>query len=212
MLLSSLFDIEVVYVEGTREFVNKEDVRLMAENNALGHNIFKFNTNSLEAKLANNLLGAKSYQVQKDLPNTLDIMVNERIPIAIIHKDSDEYFLVDEDGYVLGYTDPEDGSLPRIKYDKDVRVGQFIDKNLVPIYLELTDLFKEQEVPVSSMSFSAKYVHLFLVNDTQVLIGNQKNKLEALKTTAALLKEAELEDKEIRTIDLRYDKVIVLFK
>ncbi len=212
ILFSSLFSINVIYVEGTREFVNKEDVRLMSENNALGHNIFKFDEAQLSEKLSNNLLGARSYLVKKELPHTIRIVVNERIPIAVLYKENDASYFVDEDGYVLGYADDNTEGLPKIQYDKEIKAGLFIDKNLVPVYLELTRLLKEEDVKVTSMSFSAKHVNLYLENEVEVLVGNEKNKQEALKTVAALLKEAVIEHKEIRRIDMRYDKVIVLFK
>ncbi len=212
ILFSPFFSIKYINVSGTREFVNPTDIKLIAESNAKGKNILKFDKKSLVEKLESNLLGAKIYHIKKSFPSTLNITVQERTPIAIIYRNADEYFFVDEDGYVLGYTDPGNQELPKIKYDKDIKIGLFIDKNLVPIYLELTKLFVEEEVRVSSMSFSPKHVHLYLEDGPEVLIGNDKNKSEALKTVAALIKESEVEDKEVRRIDIRYDKVIVLFK
>jgi len=211
-LFSPIFDIKHINVSGTSEFVNPTDVNLIAESNTKGKNIFRFNKNSLAEKLEGNLLGAKIYKIKKVLPSTLDISVQERTPIAILYKNNNEFFFVDEDGYVLGYADVGNKELPKIKYDKEIKVGLFIDKNLVPIYLELTKLFTEQEVNVSSMSFDPKHVNLYLEDGPEVLVGNEKNKSEALKTVVALIKEAELEDKQVRRIDLRYDKVIVLFK
>jgi len=212
LLFSPIFGIKHIKISGTREFVNPTDVKLIAESNAKGQNIFKFDKNSLAEKLEGNLLGAKIYHVKKVFPSTLEIAVQERTPIAILYKDNNEQFFVDDDGYVLGYTDPGNRDLPKIKYDKEIKVGLFIDKNLVPIYLELTKLFTEREVKVSSMSFAPKHVNLYLEDGPEILVGNEKNKSEALKTVVALMKKADLEDKEVRRIDLRYDKVIVLFK
>jgi len=212
VLFSPVFDIESIEVLGTREFVNPTDVKLIAESNAKGKNIFNFDKKALVEKLESNLLGAKYYYLKKVYPSTLKITVQERTPMAIIYKSNDEQFFVDEDGYILGHADSSNRELPRIRYEKDIKIGLFIDKNLVPLYLELTKLFIEQEVGVSSMSFSPKHVNLYLEGGTEVLIGNEKNKDKALKTVSALLKESELEDKEIRRIDLRYDKVIVLFE
>ena len=212
ILFSSLFKIETIVVEGTQAYVSPHDVVLLAENSAKGENIFKLDKEELVEKLEANLLGAKSYSIKKDYPATIKIKVIERVPIAIIYQDSDEHYLIDDDGFVLGYTDSEGQNLPKIHYEKDIKIGLFIDKNLVPIYLELTKLFLQEDVSVSSMSFSPKHVNLYLDGGETVLIGNQKNKQEALQSVSSLIKESELEGKEIRRIDFRYDKVIVLFK
>ncbi len=212
ILFSSLFRIENIVINGTQEYVNSHDVYLLAENNTKGENIFKFQTEALAKKLETNLLGAKSYDIQKDYPNTIIITVVERVPIAMIFGDGDDYYLIDDDGYVLGYADPQKEDLPKIHYEKDIKIGLFIDKNLVPLYLELTELFQKEDVKVSSMSFSPKYVNLYLENGATALIGNDKNKAEALSAISSLIKDSELEGRQIRRIDFRYDKVIVLFK
>jgi len=212
ILFSSLFRIENIIVEGTREYVNPHDVTLLAENNIKGENIFKFEKESLVEKLESNLLGAKRYEIKKEYPGTIRIVVFERVPIAMIYKDMDEFYLIDDDGYVLGYADVQKQDLPKIHYEREIKIGLFIDKSLVPIYLELTELFLKEDIEVSSMSFSPKHVNLYLENGATVLLGNEKNKADALKAVSALIKESELEDKEIRRIDFRYDKVIVLFK
>ena len=212
ILFSSLFKIENIVVEGTQEYVSSHDVTLLAENNVKGKNIFKFEKEALVEKLESNLLGAKKYIIEKEYPGTIKIKVIERVPIAMIYQDQDEYYLIDDDGYVLGYSDPQKQDLPKIHYEKEIKIGLFIDKNLVPIYIELTELFLKEDVAVSSMSFSPKHVNLYLENGARVLIGNEKNKAEALKAVSSFIKESELEDKQIKRIDFRYDKVIVLFK
>lgn len=212
LLYSPLFKIEKIIIEGTKKFVNPQDVLLIAESNAKSVNIFKFKKEELSEKLEKNLLGAKRFEIKKEFPNKIRILINERTPAAIIYQDKDDYYLIDNDGYVLGYTDPNNVDFPKIKYEKDIKVGLFIDKNLVPIYLELTELFLKEDIDVSSMSFSPKHVNLFLDNDITVLIGNEKNKQEALKAVKSLIQESGADDRQIRRIDFRYDKVIVLFK
>ncbi len=212
ILFSSIFKIQKVFIKGTKDFVNPNDVELITVNNAQGENIFRFDDQKLTKKLEDNLLGAKAYTVRKIYPDTLQVTVHERVPIAMIYKNNEEYFLVDDDGYVLGYTDPQKKDLPKIRYEKEIKIGLFIDKNVVPLYIEFTSLFKEKDVKVSSVSFMPKHVLLYVENGTQVLIGNDKNKKEAMEVVSSLLQEADLEDKELERIDLRYDKVIVLFE
>jgi hypothetical protein len=55
-------------------------------------------------------------------------------------------------------------------------------------------------------------VELYVDKGPVVLVGNDKNRAEAIKVLVSLLKQAELEDKELERVDIRYDKVIVLFE
>jgi cell division septal protein FtsQ len=212
ILVSDYFRIETILVSGTKQFVNPTDVEQLARAKTSGKNIFFFDVSELEENLANNLLGAKKYQVKKTLPDKLKIKVTERVPIAIVYQENDEYFLVDEEGYVLGYTTAENKELPRINFEEEIKVGFFINKDVVPVYLELSQLFQEEKIKVSTMSFYPQYVNFSIERGPEVFIGSQKSLRESVMAIAALIKQTELEDKEIERIDLRYDKVIVSFK
>ena len=208
---SGYFDVQEVSIFGTKQFVNAADIHQMADSNTLGHNLIKFNTADLEKKLENNFLGAKNVVVEKTYPDKLKIIIIERTPIAVIYQNQEENFLVDEDGYVLGFADPKAVDLPRLRYEKEIKVGLFIDKQIVPLYLELTELLDQEKIKVSSMSFNPNYVQFFLDKGVEVLVGNEKDKSEAIKAISALLQQSNVDDQEIQRIDLRYDKVIVLF-
>lgn len=211
LLLSGYFSIREVTVEGAQRFVNAEDVKQIAASSSLDKNIFVYNATDLAANLKDNFLGANDILVTRKYPKTINVKVIERQPIAIIFKDELEQFLVDKDGYVLGYTSPENTNLPKIHYKEDISVGLFIDKNLVPIYSELTSLLQLEGIKVSSLSFHPKHISFSLNAGEHILIGLEKNMLEAVKALSALLKQADVENKVIQRIDLRYDKVIVLF-
>ncbi|OGC45556.1 hypothetical protein A2V49_00945 [candidate division WWE3 bacterium RBG_19FT_COMBO_34_6] len=213
LLYSDFFKIKKINITGIEQFVNINDVDTLAKTSVLDKNIILLKNQNLSKDLKNNFLGAKYFEIKKKLPDTIIINIIERIPIAIVFKnDNEDHFMVDEEGYVLGIVDPKNQTLPEIKYEKDIDVGKFIDKNLIPLYTELTTCLQQEEVKASSISFHSGYILFYTENGQEILIGNEKNKLEAIKTVDALIKQSKLENKEIRRIDLRYDKVIVLFK
>jgi cell division septal protein FtsQ len=212
LLFSNFFKISSFTVTGSKQFVSKEDVEELAKSNAFGKNIFFFNTDSLEDKLSKNLLGAKSFEVTKKLPRQLQIAVYERTPIAIVYQDSEEEYLVDEDGYVLGYANNEYQDLPKIHFEKEIKIGFFIDQKIVPVYLELAQLFEKEKIKVSTMSFSTKDINFQITDGPEVLIGTDKNLQEAVLAISSLLKEAKVENRDLKRVDLRYDKVIVSFR
>lgn len=210
---SGYFDITEVSVAGTSGFVNVDDVRVVTEAKVLGKNIFSADTADIEYCLENNFLAAKDFVVVRVYPKTIQVQIIEREPTAIISNDlSDKPFLIDNAGYVLGFSDPQRSDLPKIKYENDIIVGMSIDKDLVPVYMELTQLFERNDIPISKMSANPNYFSIYLKDGTEVLIGNKKDKFSAVTTVVSLLKQFELESKIPERIDLRYDKVIVSFK
>lgn len=212
LFFSAVFKISTIKVEGTKQFVNPQDVYELTKNNALQKNIFLYKPSTLEKILTTSLLGAKSYEVKKAYPNKLVIVVTERVPIAIVYRDEDAQFLVDEDGYVLGYAGEDNGDLPRIHFENEIKIGFFIDEKVVPVYLELAQLFQKEEIKVSTMSFSPKEINFQIKDGPEVLLGTNKNLKESVLAISSLLKQAKLEDSHLKRVDLRYDKVIVSFR
>ncbi len=211
-LFSDYFSVKKIIISGTNQFVNGTDVEQIAKSNAEGSNIVRFNTADLKNNLENSLLGAKYFEVKKRYPDTINILVHERVPIAIVYQNTEEMFLVDEDGYVLGFTSPDNDTLPKIHFEKEIEIGLFIDKNVVPVYLQLSKLFTQEKIKVSTMSFYPDHVNFKIERGPEVFIGRHKDHREAVRAISALLKQTKLEDKELKRVDMRYDKVIVLFK
>lgn len=211
-LKSGFFRISDVKVSGTKIYVDPMDVKEIVKQKTYNKSILLINTPELENLLRENFQGSKNMSVKLDYPDTIEITVTERVPLAIIHHQlSQTLYLVDEDGYVLGSL--EDSStyadLPVIDYEGDVKVATFIDKQMVPVYLEMLDALNEKDIKSTSMSFYPKYVKVYLEDNVEVLVGNDKNKSDTMLIVTNLLKQLVLEGKSVKKIDLRYDKVIV---
>lgn len=209
---SSYFKITTLEIRGAKNFVNPTDLRTMAENLCLAKNIFGYNSGKLSEVLMENFKGASAISVKKKFPGTIIVNVTERHPLAlIVNTNKHDYYLVDNEGYVLGVADRQTTNLPEITYDGTIKVGEFINSDLIPVYLSLVAAIDTYKVDVSSMSFFPRYTQVFLRKGTEVLIGNDKSKTEALGIVKSLLKQLDVEGRKANRIDLRYDKVIVSF-
>jgi len=205
--------IDSVEVTGTEKYVNENDLRKLAEENAYGKNIFLYSTYELQKVLQENFLGAKNITISKILPNKIKIDVSERVPLAVVLSISDKnLYLIDGEGYVLGQVSEAFTGLPRVQYEGKVPVGSFLQKDIVPITLEILGLAEKDELLVSSMSFYPQYTRLDLNLGTILLISNEKSKENSIKSASYLIKKLSLEGKKVRKIDLRYDKVIVSYE
>jgi cell division septal protein FtsQ len=213
VFISSFFKIAHINITGTKSFVNLVDITEVAKENVSGLSIFRVDSGEAEKKLLEAFQGAKDIKVGKRYPSTISVKVFERSPVALVHNsNSEEYFLVDEDGYILGIIDRNRTNLPEIKYEGEIKVGTFVDKRMVPLYMELVNALNEEKLRVSSMSFYPKYALVYINDGIETYISNDRDKTESIRTASALIKQLLLEGKKIEKIDLRYDKVIVSYE
>lgn len=210
--IRGFFSISEIEIIGADEFVNKDDLRKLAETNGLGNFIFTFNTSDLEGKLRGNFLGAYDIDIEKKYPRSIKVIVEERVPLAIVKSSKDDQrYLVDKSGYVLSVISSRFSSFPIIHYDGEVSVGIFLTEKIFPVSAEILRFADSEGVRISTMSFYPKYVRLYTNTGVDVYIGAQKDIEESMKAIGALLRKLSLEGKKVTKVDLRYDKVIVLY-
>lgn len=208
---SSYFEVGNVEISGTERYVNSMDMREVVKNNAYGKNLILLPTQKLQSDLKSVFLGAKEITISKQLPKTLKITVFERRPLAIIYNDTEYSYLVDDEGYVLGLVEDSYVDLPKLEYKNEIFVGKFINKDIIPNYLKLITYTTQAEVDVSSVSFSDEYADVYFKNGTYAILDNHKDIQKMILSIKAILDEAKRVNREVLKIDLRYDKVIVLF-
>lgn len=205
------FWINNVQVTGTQAYVNDTDLKEMVRNISYGSNLFFYNTRKSEEILKENFQGARNIKIKKKLPDTLSVQVEERIPLVIMYNNGFDFFLVDEEGYVLGIVDESSTNLPRVFYEGDIKVGYFIKPELISVFMEVLGAMDVEKILASSVSVHKRYIKLFLDDSVEVYIGNDKDKLAAVKLLNTLLKQLYAEGKSVKKVDLRYDKVIVSY-
>jgi len=92
-----------------------------------------------------------------------------------------------------------------------MRVGAFLDGRIVPVSIEILTEAGKAGLNVSSISFRERYSKLYL-GATEVYLSNLKGIGESVQKLEKLYKNLLLEGKRVIKIDLRYDKVIVLYE
>lgn len=204
--------ISNVKVLGAKTFVSSSDVMEFVKGMTYERNILVVDSKKIEDSLLKNFQGAKRVVVHKRFPNTINVQIVEREPLALLDVPAQEsYFLVDEDGYVLGTIDKNNASFPVIRYEGEAQVGYFVDKNLVPVYLELINLFDEENLKASSLSVRDRDIRFFLDNSIEVYLNKKFSLKESVNVLAQTFKQLSMENKKIKRIDLRYDKVVVSY-
>ena len=210
--ISDFFKISNIEIIGAKSFVNHRDIKEVLQTKLYGKNILTIDVNASEKALSNTFLGAKNITLERKFPNRIDIIVNERVPLALIYNsNSPNVFMIDEDGYALGIVDENTTNLAKIRYEGDIKVGMFINKTLIPVYLELTKVLSKEEIKATSMSFYPRHVELFLNTGVKALLSSEKSITNSIGVLVSMLRQISLEGRQPRNIDLRYDKVIVSY-
>jgi cell division septal protein FtsQ len=211
-----LFNISKVAVYGAQEYVNSADAYHLVESNLLGQNIFTANTHEVEQKLEEQFKGAKNITIKRVFPKTIAVYVEERVPLAIVQVKGGSY-LIDEEGYMLGKVNEQYVDLPKIKYFGNVEIGGFISSNIITIARNIVDAANEYNVSVTSLSYKDRYTEMFVDGvgessaSAEVKFSNEKDAKYSMNVLASFLRNLELEGKKVKSLDLRYDKVIVLY-
>lgn len=208
---TEIVTVKKIDVVGTKAFVSKKDLVAILSSLVIGKNIFKIESNNLEQLILDNFQGAKGVKVTKLLPGTVKVVVEERVPLAVIHS-QDNYYLTDEDGYILGIIDKQTTNLPLIEYKGDVKVGFSINKELIPVYLDLLNSISENNLKTSSISADSRNVTFYLDKHVKVFLSTGKDINRAIFTLTKLYNQLISDGKVPRRIDLRYDKVIVSYE
>lgn len=202
------FDIVRTEVEGAHRFVNMQDVKNIVDQQSLGENCLIFNTKALEQIIRETFLATKSVKAIRTLPNSVKVVITERVPIALI-KNGDLYF-VDSDGFVLGLAEGSTTNLPIINYSQKVEVGKFVERSAVSYYFDLIKALDEEGISVSTINSFPKYT-VFLSDGIEVFFTNSQPAKSQAKIFAKMIEAFKAEGRKPKKIDLRFDKVVVEF-
>jgi cell division protein FtsQ len=92
------FRVDTVAVSGNERYTEQEIVSASRIQN--GDNLFLLNKYTVQASLVKNLPYVGEVSIQRDLPGTIEIQVEERLPVAAI-RISNGYWYIDSDGRLL---------------------------------------------------------------------------------------------------------------
>ena len=201
-MMSSYFNIDEIRVEGMTLYTAEQILDLSKL--SLGENIFKTRTGKAEDRIKKDPHIAK-VNIKRDLPDTLIITVEERLPAAQIAfgpEDQVQYAVIDANGYVLsvGEADGTAAVLTGITVkDGTAEAGTDLQVEEGAVYDETLSLMKTaaaQGITFTKMDMTEKTVKLYFT-DSLLIKGKPAMILEHIENGDVTLILKDLAAKEI---------------
>lgn len=178
-----------------------------------GRNIFDIDIKSLSERIKNDYPIIERAMVKRLLPDTIEINIVPRIPIAVLS--ARQNFPVDRWGMVLS-PGRSRGSLPVIEglsFWAKPRVGERLDSVQLEKAFMLLDAFKKigsrwSHTATTIDVSNHRNLSFYLQNGIEVKIGDEKF-LTRLKMLGETLSKPDLDKNNIKYIDLRFRNVII---
>jgi cell division protein FtsQ len=156
---------------------------------SIGQNLFDIDIASIRKKLEDGPL-IKSAEVQRKLPSTLLVRVNERTPLARIeHGQAGFFFAVDLDGHVLGLAGKRMSAMPIVKgfSDRGISPGSVLRDGGAMDALQVIEMCDaspmSQAIHITAIDVSnPDYLDMSLDSGVKVLLPRNppRSKLESL--------------------------------
>ena len=202
-----IFSLAQVKLVGA-EKITVDDV-LKISDIYIGEPLFKLETNTIASRLSKDVR-VEEVSVRRILPNTLEVTLKERHPLATIVCNYG-YLDIDRHGKILdSYKNLREMKIPMITGASvsDMYIGDDIENELVKKILEFlqqldtASLNKISEVAISSADYIVAYTAT--ERAVQIRIGRLERLDEKAKLTANFLKDLETNPNPVEYIDFNY--------
>lgn len=214
LVLFQLFKGELFQIDQVVCFDNQSpcesDLWMRINGLVLGKNLISLSPQKLSQEIQDELIVVDEVKIKKKLPKKLIVYLTKRNPIAVLEAKG-EYWQVDYQGVVLTKLSQPSG-LPLIVGDE---LSLSADSKRIESSSLLASLdclyrllFKSIEVRRLEIT-NHRELKLYLKTGPTVLVSLGQDLQQQVDSLQLILERAKIEGKEIKLIDLRFDKPVI---
>lgn len=180
----------------------------------IGRNIFFLSSQSLVSQIKKDNPLFKEVKVSKNLPNQVSFDLEKREPQVAIKGLGQELLVVDDEGYLLTRTKTSDLPLLIVNDLLDFEIGEPLGKEEI---IWSISLFKGLKLrlfePKSVRIITPRQIETELAaNGPLVIFSSQKELDFQLDSLQLIFSRAKIEGKDLKRLDLRFDKPVVVYE
>jgi cell division septal protein FtsQ len=175
----------------------------------LNQNLLFLNTSSNKQEILYSYPQIAEVVIRRQLPDTLNVSLTLRQPVAVIEDKLQRRFLVDKNQMI--YAEGNQEGLPVIKTQEAVVLGEIAVSQEMGAVLRLVQILQESSLTVKSITIiSQEYLELALESGDTVYFNAQKDIAKEVDTLNYIFQHNTPNGgKKTQIIDLRFDDPIV---
>ncbi|MBI4039549.1 FtsQ-type POTRA domain-containing protein [Candidatus Daviesbacteria bacterium] len=227
---SDLFLIHQIKVQSSSQCVSEDQIKDAA--GAWGKSFFTIDTSDLSQKILNKFIVIKSVEIKKDWPDQLILTVECRKPLLqvikanlpglnikeasssadiVIPGNPGAVLLADVQGVIFKTQPNLDLSLPVFLIEEELSIGSKLDSIAQKAAIDAIETSQQEGFFSQSVVFLDDLIQVNFSNGMIVKMNKAPlpNKLSDLDL---ILKKIKLDGKQVRLIDLRFDKPIIVYR
>lgn len=176
-----------------------------AERLLFGKRIFLPNQQALADEIGRKFLPVGEISIKKNYPQTVAVTISERKPTAKVANPGGAFYLVDKEAVIFAQADSEISSLSEVILDLGVEpsLGSTIASDILELVrLEEPKVLQIKYIGANSIEVKSGEVPL-------ILFSRQKEISQQIRSLQIVSQKYKIEGKELKKIDLRFDKTVV---
>ncbi len=209
---SSYFEVKSVKILGIHQLNAVDIVNVVG--NLEGQNIFLIPGRELVDNLLN-LTRVKGVKIERNLPDTLIIQVNERSTLGLFKDNNNRWVEVSADGKILKVYGDE--TLPQLPHINGLIInstnGQVDASEELSRFFNVLTLFFPLQSKITNISYDPQDIQIRFTTGTTLYFGQAINVQKRYEIFSAIWEDSNFNLEKIEYIDLRYEDnpVIRLF-
>ncbi len=213
VIATGLFHIVDITLTGETSFVSPKDIKTVLDQNLLGKNLLYVKPDQVSLSITSAFPALRSVSIKKVYPDKVQVDVFERVPVALLTTDDSSFYLIDKEGYILGFLgDFKDSAYPVLKYATGaevIGVGRFVQMSKFSKLITFLSILRDNDVAISSVTAFDNNLDLLLKTGTHVFASFDKDLTSSTILLKDTLRKYSLENVVLKKVDLRYDNLVV---
>ena len=216
LVFSSFFQIEKIIISGNAK-TEKNDILKIIENK-IQKTIFSFSTrsifladiNGIKEQALNSFPQIDGLEIKKSLPKSLNVIVVERLGLAVFCNNDENCFLLDQEAVIFELL-LQESQLPKIEKfnnERQFQLGeQVIEKDLISKILNIFSVLAELDIKAEkTLIVSNNRINVSTDRGWDIYFDPQKDLNWQLTKLEALLKEQVLleDERQLDYVELRF--------
>lgn len=179
----------------------------------IGKNIIFLSTKNLVSQIEKSNLLLKEVEIKKSFPNCLSFKLKKREPQATVKSPEGKGFLVvDEEGFLLEKVNETELPVVLVEQEINLNVGEkIVEKEIVWAVNLLKDLKLRSLVSKTAKIISPRQIEVELDNKPLVIFSSLKEVNFQLDSLQLIFSRSKIEGRNLKQIDLRFDKPVVIY-